>query len=146
MIYLVFRELLMGNGASLRILVGDATTDRQKAEELACLMNENKYLHESAKVLDCKVLHRVVEVRLEGTSEANRRGDISEPLGGLAGVGGSNFKYLICGNCTPEPLHQETMVLFKVRKIGVQVASGVAGQMIGVDVLECPKCGHQVLR
>jgi len=74
---------------------------------------------------------------------ATKRGDLTEPLGGKAG-GRGHLPYLVCGNCTPHPATEENVVEYKVRKVGVTVA--YRGQKVGVDVLECPKCGHQILR
>lgn len=162
MIYLVFRELTTRDGASIQFVIGKGTADPERAKQLATLMNENKRFQESSKLIDCKVRHYVMEVDVEGKvcpwcgdvddgpcacrgATPVLRGNLDEPLGGQAGGGGSRFMYLICGNCTPDPLHEDSLVFYKARKIGLNVTVR-SGTMIGVDVLECPKCGHQVLR
>lgn len=71
------------------------------------------------------------------------RGEMGEPLGGRAGVN-SSAHYLICGNCSPEPLDHMTAVYMKVRKVGWPMKRD--GGEVHVDVCECPKCGMQVLR
>ena len=80
--------------------------------------------------------------------EKYRRGDGTEPLGGYGGctrqVRGSGLGYIACGDCSPDPLTNETMVYYKVRKIGLSVENGPMS--VGVDVLECPICGHQIIR
>jgi len=76
--------------------------------------------------------------------DKHRRGDETEPLGGHGGCSGSGLGYIACGNCSADPLVHETMVYYKVRKIGLSVENGPVS--VGVDVLECPICGHQIIR
>jgi len=71
------------------------------------------------------------------------RGNMSEPLGGRAGVS-TAAGYLICGNCSPEPLDHRTAIYMQVRKVGWVMKNGVHDPH--VDVCECPRCGTQVLR
>lgn len=70
-----------------------------------------------------------------------RRGDLSEPLGGKATAGGHD---LYCGDCSPEPLHEQTAVSLKVREVGIELRTW--GEYVSVDVLECPRCGRQIIR
>lgn len=151
MIYLVFRELRTRDGASIQFVIGKGTTDPERAKRLATLMNENGHVQDGAKILDCTVRHYVMEVEVEeGDGEALvKRGDLSEPLGGVAS---GHQRNLFCGNCSPEPLHFSTAVHLRVRTIGIGIGSGISknlplsGIVRSVDVLECPRCGHQVLR
>lgn len=71
------------------------------------------------------------------------RGDMSCPLGGCAGCN-TAAGYLICGNCSPEPLDYTTATIMQVRTVGWDMTKD--GGRVGVDVCECPKCGNQVLR
>lgn len=72
---------------------------------------------------------------------AVRRGDFSEPLGGEAYCDGHP---LICGDCSPDPLDYGTAVRFRVRQVGLNMQC--QGYQKGVDVLECPRCGRQIIR
>ena len=72
-----------------------------------------------------------------------RRGDLEEPLGGFASAGGTGYAY--CGDCSPEPLHDDTAVRLKVRKVGIVMSRGQT-LTTHLDVLECPKCQRQILR
>jgi len=76
--------------------------------------------------------------------EKYKRGDLTEDLGGKAGCSGSNLGYIACGNCSPDPLDHMTIVYYRVRKVGLRVLK--TPDAVGVDVLECPICGHQVIR
>jgi hypothetical protein len=73
------------------------------------------------------------------------RGNAKEPLGGMAGSSGSSLGYILCGDCSPEPLEESTAIFMKVRKVGL-VLPRSDGSKIGVDVVECPKCHRQILR
>lgn len=66
----------------------------------------------------------------------------AEALGGDASVGG---RHVFCGPCSPEPLSVVTAVRLKVRKIGERMEC-FDGFDKGVDILECPSCGHQIIR
>jgi len=74
-----------------------------------------------------------------------KRGNTGEPLGGKASPGGANAKYLVCGDCTPDLLDEEGIVYFRVRLVGIPMKTAHE-QTVSVDVLECPECGHQILR
>ena len=82
---------------------------------------------------------RVKESIERGHAMGEKRGDMKEPLGGPASFCGG---YVYCGPCSPEPLHYDTAVRMKVRKVGIMLEGGHRH----VDVIECPKCGHQVIR
>jgi len=71
------------------------------------------------------------------------RGDMSVPLGGRACCP-TSAGFIMCGNCSPEPLDYMTAVIMQVRTVGWDMAKD--GGRVGVDVCECPKCGNQILR
>ena len=68
------------------------------------------------------------------------RGDLDVPLGGQATCGRAGYVY--CGDCSPDPLHYMTAVRMQVRKVGL----AMPGAGAPLDVIECPKCGRQILR
>lgn len=71
--------------------------------------------------------------------EPVKRGDPTTPLGGTAMFSG---RYIYCGHCSPEPLDDITAVRMLVREVDLVLK----GDDIHVDVVECPKCGHQIIR
>jgi len=71
------------------------------------------------------------------------RGTDRHELGGWAGSGQAG-RYVYCGNCSKEPLAYETAVIMKVKVVGWPMT--IHGEAVHVDVLECPKCGTQVIR
>ena len=73
------------------------------------------------------------------------RGRDMARLGGLATTGGSAARYIYCGHCSPEPLNARTAVRFRTRKNGLTLDCEPE-QSFDVDLLECPECGHQILR
>lgn len=144
MIYIVIREIIDGYNIPI-MFFHEAFRSQEAAEAKARELSESEALQDAARVLGVRFKHRVQYFYEAKGLESVKRGDLSEPLGGFAGGAGSNFKYLICGNCTPEPIHEEALVFYKVRRIGLPVTA-MGGTILSVDVLECPKCGHQVLR